>query len=170
MEEAIMKKTTIGVLRDGAIGGFIAYGLISVYFALLNVLAGKSPWSTLEALSTGLFAGTDPGQMIAFNGVHLIVFIVLGIIAAWMIQEVELHPAFWYVVFFISIVGFMLGYVLLSLVAATLANLSPLTVAIGNVFAAIGMGCFLFWRHPQMARAVRDELERDEHEHEYQLT
>lgn len=165
-----MRKTTAGILQDGAIGGFIAYGLISVYFALLNLLAGKSAWSTLEALSTGLFAGTNPGQMIAFNGVHLTVFILLGIIAAFMIQEVELHPAFWYVVFFTSIVGFMLGYVLLSLVAAALADLSPVTVAIGNVLAAVGMGIFLFWRHPQMSRAVREELEREEHEHEYQLT
>jgi hypothetical protein len=135
------------VLEDGAIGGFIAYSLISIYFAVLNVAAGKSPWHTLETLTSGLFSSTTTVQMIAFNSVHLIAFVVLGILAAFMIREVEFHPAFWHVVFFISIVGFMLGYVMLSLVTAALANLSPVTVALGNIFAAVGMATYLFVRH-----------------------
>jgi hypothetical protein len=53
-------------------------------------------------------------------------------------------------------VGFMLGYVLLSLATAALANLNPMTVALGNLVASIGMGVFLFCRHLYMGSSLND--------------
>jgi hypothetical protein len=151
-----MRKHIARVLFDGGIGGFIAYSLISAYFAVLNVAGGKSALHTLQTLSHGVFASSDPGQMIAFNGIHLLAFLMLGIVAALMVEEIELRPAFWYVVFVIAFVGFMLGYVLLSLATAALANLSPITVAFGNLVASVGMGVFLFCRHLYMGSALND--------------
>lgn len=146
-----MKKNVARVLSDGAIGGFIAYALISAYFAAFNVLTGHSAWRTLQTLSDAVFASPGPPQMIAFNGVHMVAFLVLGVIAAFMIQELEVRPAFWYVAFFVSTIGFMLGYVLLSLATSAMANLSPTTVLLGNLIAAIGMGAFLVYRQRQIA-------------------
>lgn len=160
-----MKRSTVDVFQDGAIGGFIGYGLISLYFAALNVLVGKPAWYTVEALGNGLFGNGNPGQMIAFNGLHLAIFLALGVVAAFMIQEIELHPAFWYVVFFASVAGFIVGYVFLTLVTDALADLSPFSVAFGNAVAGVGMGAYLFWRHPQMARAVHDETVREDQEY-----
>ena len=88
-----MQKSTTDVLQDGLLSGVAGYALISVYFALSNLVAGLPALHTIEALGEALFGGTNPGQMIAYNGLHLAVFLVLGVIAALLIREVELHPA-----------------------------------------------------------------------------
>ena len=70
-----MKKTTSDVLQDGLLSGFIGYGLISLYFTLLNLLAGKPAWLTAQTFGDALFPGSFPGPMIAFNGTHLAIYL-----------------------------------------------------------------------------------------------
>ena len=43
--------------------------------------------------------------MIAFYGVHLVAFLSIGILIAFMIQGIDWQAASWYVVSFVSIVG-----------------------------------------------------------------
>lgn len=160
-----MKKTTSDVLQDGLLSGFIGYGLISLYFALLNLLTGKPAWLTAQTFGDALFPGSFPGQMIAYNGAHLALFLVLGVIAAFLIKEVELHPAIWYVAMFVAIAGFILTYSFMTVIAGVVAKIDPVTVITGNVVAAAGMGAFLLLRHPGLARVVREQGEREEAEY-----
>lgn len=160
-----MKKATSDVLQDGLISGFIGYGLISLYFALLNLIAGKPAWLTAQTFGDAFFAGSFPGQMIAYNGAHLAIFLVLGIIAALLIKEVELHPAIWYVAMFVAIAGFIGTYSFMTVIADAVAKIDPVTVITGNVVAAVGMGAFLALRHPRLAQAVREQGAREEAEY-----
>ena len=160
-----MKKATSDVLQDGLVSGFIGYGLISLYYALLNLIGGKPAWLTAQVFGDALFPGSFPGQMIAYNGAHLAVFVVLGVIAAFLIMEVELHPAIWYVAMFVAIAGFIVTYSFMTVIAGEVAKIDPVTVVMGNVVAAVGMGAFLLLRHPGLARAVREQGEREEAEY-----
>jgi hypothetical protein len=157
-----MTKSTADVLQDGALAGVIGYAIISLYFAALNLLLGVSPWYTLETISHALFGPGSPGPLIAYNGLHLVVFLMLGIIAAYMVQEVELHPAFWYAIFFIFISAFMFGYLLLVVLSDALAPLRPATIAVGNGITALAMGGYLLWRHPKMVASVKNEVTRED--------
>ena len=160
-----MRKSTTDVLQDGLLSGLTGYALISVYFAASNLLAGLPALHTVKALGAALFGGTDPGQMIAYNGLHLAIFLALGVIAAVLVYEVELHPAFWYVSFFLTITGFIFGYVFMTVVAGRIAGLDAYSVVVGNVVALAGMGFVLLWRRPAMIRAVQNFANEDEQEY-----
>jgi hypothetical protein len=165
LKEATMKRTTADVWQDGLISGGIGYALISVYFAVSNLVVGLPALDTVESLGAALFGGTNPGQMIAYNGLHLSVFLVLGLIAAVLIHEVELHPALWYLLFFVALAGFIFSYLFMAVVASRIAHLDAYTVAVGNLVAASGTALFLFLRHPGMLRAVRTYSQGEDGEH-----
>ena len=160
-----MKKATVEVWQDGLFSGLVGYALISLYFAASNVVVGLPALHTVESLGAALFGGTNPGQMIAYNGLHFGVFVVLGVIAAALIHEVEMHPALWYVLFFVALAGFIVGYLFMTVVASRIAELDAYTVAVGNLVAALGMGLLLFWRRPGTVRAVRKYSEGEEGEY-----
>lgn len=160
-----MKKGITDVLQDGILSGAAGYALISLYFAASNLVAGLPALHTVDALGTALFEGTNPGQMIAYNGVHLAVFIVLGVIASVLVREVELHPAFWYVLFFVAIAGFIFSYIVMTVVARRIAELDAYSVAVGNLVAGAGMAVVLLLRHPRMAGAVTDAAQEDDQEY-----
>lgn len=154
-----MKSTIAEIWQDGLFSGLVGYAMISLFFAASNLVVGLPAFATMESLGAAVFGGSNPGQMIAYNGVHLVVFLILGMVAAWLFREVELHPAFWYVLFFVTITGFIFSYVLMMLVAGRIAGLDAYSVAVGNLIAAGGMGFFLFWRHPGIVRAVQEYSE-----------
>jgi hypothetical protein len=160
-----MQKSITEVLQDGLLSGLAGYALISIYFAVSNVVAGLPALHTIDALGTALFGGANPGRMIAYNGLHLAVFIVLGVIAAVLIREVELHPAFWYVLLFVGIAGFIFSYVVMTVVARQIAGLDAYSVVVGNLVAAVGVALVLLWRHPKMVRAVREFTAEDDKEY-----
>ncbi|HET9439295.1 MAG TPA: hypothetical protein VFO52_03955 [Longimicrobiales bacterium] len=160
-----MKKNTLDAFQDGAISGFIGYLLLSIYFAVVNLAVGKPAWHTLEALGNALFGTGSPGPLIAYNGLHLAIFLVLGVAAAFLILEIERHPAFWYALFFVFVAGVMVGYILLITIAGPIAGVRPVSMVVGNAIAATGMGSYLFWRHPALTRIVHDEVERDDLEY-----
>ena len=92
------------MLRHGSIAGGMGYLAIVLYYGAFNLLRGRSPVDTVAALGQGLFGDTNQvpviGAIIAYNGLHLVFFLALGIAVAWLLEEVELHPATWYVVLF----------------------------------------------------------------------
>ena len=160
-----MKKSTASVLMDGLLSGILGYAVISVYFAASNIVAGLPALDTIQRLGAGLLGGSDPGHMIAYNGLHLGVFLVLGSIAALLIHEVEMHPAWWYVLFLVAISGFIFSYVFMTVVAGRFAGLDAYSVAVGNLAALLAMGLLLFLRHPGASRAVRDYSQAEEREY-----
>ena len=161
-----MKKSTASVLVDGLLSGLVGYALISVYFAMSNIVAGLPALDTIQNLGAALFGGTSPGLIIAYNGLHLGVFLVLGVVAAVLIHEVELHPAGWYALFFVASAGFIFSYVFMTVVAGRIAGLDAYSVAVGNLVALLGMGMLLFWRRPETVRAKRDFSQGEEHEYQ----
>ena len=100
------------LIADGVITGMIGYGVVASFFVVVNLVTGRSPFHTANLLGAVLFGGADaaaatiePGLVIAFNGVHLAAFLVIGFFAAWLVYETELHPVVWYVAFFLFLIA-----------------------------------------------------------------
>src|SRR5688500_10315158 len=95
-----MKSARLSFLVPGLIAGLLGSFAIVLYYAAFNLLQGRSPLATVGALGSGLFGAAERvsaiGAMIAYNGVHLVFFIALGIGVSWLLYEIELHPALWY--------------------------------------------------------------------------
>jgi hypothetical protein len=151
----IVRQARIDVLKQGMIAGSLGYLAIILYYATANLLTGQSPFHTVAAIGQALFepAAALPAA-IAFNGVHLFAFLMLGWVAAWLIYRVELQPAIWHPALFALIAIFLLTSSVVAIVAGTFAHVSPLVVLIGNLLAAAAVGGYLGWNHPGLERRI----------------
>lgn len=158
-----MKPERARVLTDGFVAGIIGYGATSVFFALVNVLSGRSIFYTAALLGEGLTRvsagapGVGAAPVLAYNGIHLLAFLVIGTAAAWLVHETDRHPEFWFLAFFIGLTGVVFALVFFLLAVPAAGQLPWWSVVLSNLAAAVGMGAFLLRRHPGLWRRVRDE-------------
>lgn len=153
------------VLSEGLIAGFIGYATVIIVYGLVNVATGKSFFYTAALLGRAVIGGFEstpdlaaPGPIIAYNGIHLIAFILIGLGAAWLIAQTERHPAIWYVVFYVFLMGFFVSLVVIRIVAAPVIEALPWgwSVVWVNLAAAVLMGLYLWKAHPRLWREVAE--------------
>ncbi|NIR45652.1 MAG: hypothetical protein GWN99_14730 [Gemmatimonadetes bacterium] len=163
-----MKPERAQVFAQGLVAGLIAYAAVAVFFLLVNVVAGRSPFHTAAALGEALFYGLEdptritiePGPVLAYNGLHLIVSLLAGTIAAWLFFETERHHWLWYFVFFVFIAGFVFSLVFVGAVSVEIAGLVPWwSVAVANVVWVVGLVSYLWYQHRGLVRELMEEQE-----------
>ena len=94
-----MKPDSARVWFEGLVTGFLGYFTIVLFYGLLNLLIGQSFFHTAALLGRGLVeAGPDggipdpAGAILAINGLHLLAFLAIGLVAAWLVMQMERHP------------------------------------------------------------------------------
>ena len=143
---------------QGLVAGLLGYAAVALFFGVVNLVEGDSFFHTAAVLGHGLL-GTDPravdavvapGPVFAYNGVHLLLFLGFGVAAAWMVEEAERHPIFWYLAFFAFLVGFFYDVALMTLFTLPLSagEISLGTVVAANLGAGLAMGAYLVRAHP----------------------
>lgn len=158
------------IVREGFVAGLIGAAAVALWFLLVDTVNGR-PFFTPAMLGQAVFWGqtdpaavralfaSDPEQVFAavigYTAVHVLAFVVVGMIAAALAYEVELFPStLFIVVVFFAIFEFGF-YILLAVFAQPLLGaLTWWNVAIGNGIAAFGMGYYLWRMHPKL----REEL------------
>lgn len=150
-------------LWEGMIAGAIGYAVVALFFVVVNLLQGRAAFHTAEALGLALFYGGaeavgvgHAGPVIAYNGFHLVLFLVLGMAAAWLVAKSEQGPQFWYLASFalLFVVLHMLGVLVVS-AGALGGGLSPVTVLGAGALAGVAMIYYLWRVHPRLRLAVR---------------
>lgn len=151
------------VLTEGLVAGFIGYLVVAVFFAVVNVLMGR-PVLYTAALLGGLLTGTgtDPaavtvqtGPVLAYNAVHLVVFLTAGLLASALILATERRPNLWVLFFLIFVALFMVSAMAFALLIGRVSAGLPWWSLIGaNLAATIAMGAYLVARHPGLPRTV----------------
>jgi hypothetical protein len=134
--------------------GLIGYLAVAVFFIVLDPLLGRGLLYTPALLGATLFYGlTDPamltiqpGPVIAYNGAHLVVFLVLGLIVGELTYaSVRLRRQAWYLVTMVVILVLGHLYVALWVLTEPVRAALPvwmITVA-GLVAVAAMVGCLL---------------------------
>jgi hypothetical protein len=154
-----------GVLLEGAGAGLLAWAVVAVVYALLDMAAGQPPLETAFLLGEAMGAGApgpgeDVGIVLAANGVHLGVCLITGVAAAWMVAAVEHRHTLWYVVFMVFIAGVMLSVVAAGILGVEVAAaLSWAQVGVGNVLGAVAIAGFLGLRHRDLLAGLSSEAE-----------
>ncbi len=157
-------------LWQGLVAGLIGYAAVAIYLAVGSLMAGRSPFYTAALMGGALFYGVRDlagvavaaGPVFAYNGLHLIVFLMLGFMAAWLAQLAERGPHLWYVgVTFYIVVAF-------HLFGATFMLPGPLREAMLNwgtlsagIVGSIAMAAFLIGVHPLLRAEMRDFAAQD---------
>lgn len=155
-----MKPERSAALGQGLIAGMIGYSVFIVFFAVTNFIAGESIFRTAQVLGSALFslgdAANPAAPIIAYNGVHLLASLATGLIASFLVLEVDLHPNLWYIVMFIFMAGLLYSVAVGGIVANEIAGAVRWgEVVIVNLLAAGLSGGYLWKSHPRLKDKVR---------------
>jgi hypothetical protein len=101
-----MRDSTERLWSEGLFTGLIGYATAIAVVGVIDLLAGRSMFYTPALFGATLFYGLDDpyglvvaaGPVLAYNMVHLLAFLVLGLAAAWCAQLAERHPTAQYLV------------------------------------------------------------------------
>jgi hypothetical protein len=154
------------MVRDGLFAGTIAWAVVAVFFAILNLAQGNPAFLTAALLGEALFAGVrdasgvamDPGLIIAFNGLQLVALLAFGFFSAWLAYEAELHPEAWYLAVFAFLGLTVAGFSALLVVTILLGGLVSAWLALAATLLGAGsVVVYLVVNHQPLARAVRDD-------------
>jgi hypothetical protein len=141
--------TSFDTWRRGLVAGAIGCAAVVVLYAGLNALANRNlllaPALLGEALLGRPIGGAiEAAPVFIYTGLHLVVFLILGLFAAWLLLESEPHPKIWYPAFVLLLVVFLnaIGFVLW-LAAPAGPALPAWSVVIGSAAAGILMATYL---------------------------
>jgi hypothetical protein len=150
-----MKSERLWVV-EGLVTGLIGYATVVALFALVNLLRGEALFQTPALLGSALFFGLrepmalepGPAPIIAYNGVHLLVTLFIGLGASWLVFQTERNRPLWFLVFFVFLAGFIYSLVIVGVFAAEIAHvLSWPVILMANLAAGITAGGYLWRRH-----------------------
>jgi hypothetical protein len=154
-----MSKLWYRVWTEGMVAGIVGYAVVDLSFAIVNVLLGRSPFFSAALLGSRLFFGLDDpselviqvGPVLAYNGAHLVVFLGLGFVTAWLANFAERGPSFWYIglVMFLVIVAHVVAAFLV-LTEPLRAVLSAWHVLATTFLATLAMTGYIWWIHPRL--------------------
>lgn len=147
------------VLAEGFITGIIGAGIVAAWFLVLDAIQHE-PLFTPSLLGTVLFRGTDaaaghsavdPGMVAAYTLVHHIAFILVGIVASFLVTEMEHVPPLGIAMVFLFVFFETAFHIfMLTVGQPVLGDIAFWGVAIANLMAATAMAAYLWYRHPRI--------------------
>jgi len=151
------------IIEDGILTGVTGAVVVAVWFLILDMARGRI-FFTPSLLGSVVFLGQSPDQVVsvngfivfAYTGLHVVLFLLAGLVIAWMFSMFEHNPHFG----IITLLLFFLFEAILFTFAAVIfpslmGTIGSLAVASGNLFAAIAMFWFLIRRHPMALTQLR---------------
>lgn len=160
-----MRPDRVEVLTHGLVAGFIGYAAVVIYFAIVNVIGGHSPFHTASTIGAALFyggidpAGTvQPGPVLAYNGVHLAVSLIAGLGSAFLLFEAERHHSLWYFVFFLFLGGFIYVVLFVGALGSEVVHVIPWWFALtGTLVWVSAMAAYLWTQHRGLLKELQEE-------------
>lgn len=92
------------ILLQGTVAGLVASAVSAMVVFVGDLLTGSPAFYTAALLGSSVFYGLeDPaalaiwaGPVLAYNGLHLVAFLLLGTLTAWLAARALRGPEFWY--------------------------------------------------------------------------
>ena len=148
-------------LQDGLIAGFIGGLTVIAVFFVFDALNGQ-PLHTPTVLNALIFEGAEAARTVepeitravAFNAIHVVVWLLAGFAAAWVVTMIESYPAVWYLLF--VAIAFLFGAFLWIEGAFGVPGLGRFQLATGGLLGAAAMSLYLWWRHPGVLSHLDD--------------
>jgi hypothetical protein len=153
------------VLREGTMAGICGYFAVLVVVTALDLLSGRSAFHTAAQLGAWLFhpvedALTGPGwpSALAYNGLHLILSLFVGTVAATMVALSERVMGFWYVALMLLIAAGIYTVGALGAIAVEFKGLTDWSTAIlGTAAWVVGITVYLRFAHPRLVAQMKEE-------------
>lgn len=160
-----MNESRARFILEGLGAGLIGYAVVAALFALLNLVQGHSVFYTAALLGSDLFYGLQspadvviaPGPVLAYNGLHLLGFLVAGLFMRGLVSLAERIPQGWYVVLILFLIVMPHAFGLpVWFRGPVVAEISLWYVVFATSLAALAMGAFFLALHPGLRQAMRE--------------
>jgi hypothetical protein len=151
-------------LREGVVTGIIGAVIVAVWYFIVDLAAGQ-PLHTPNVLGKiflrgDLTPGTArivPQAVVLYTLIHLVLFGLVGVALTWLTHLASRSPALRMGVWIGLLVAFgLFAGETYSLAVASGERFSPWLVIAGSLLGVLGMAGFLWRRHPQLVRSIRD--------------
>ena len=152
------------VMSEGIDVGIIGALAVAIWFLILDTIAGH-PFQTPSLLGqVVLFGNSSPdtsrvvfGAILVYTAFHFAVFALLGMGLVALVHWGEREPAVRYAILPVFLVFEVLFYGLLQVFSERTDELFPFwAVLVANTLAAVCMGAYLWMRHPEFRRLIRE--------------
>ena len=168
MKSRTMSETAL-ICLDGIIAGLIGAAIVAIWFLFMDTVT-RLPLYTPTVLGEGLLLkeqslASNAGELVSlkltviYSGVHGLVFMVLGVIAAYLLllPKRKLHLGIVLIALFAVL---ELGFVGTAFIVAkpVLNELAWPIILTGNFLAAAGMASYLSLRRPATSVYANAEL------------
>jgi hypothetical protein len=151
------------VILHGMAAGLIGYATVVVFFLIADPVGGRSLFHTPALLGGALFYGLHdparleigPGPILAYNGIHFLMFLLLGFVAVWFTRLSERLPMGWVLALNLTVFGLFHVFGAFVFFTEPIRAAIPLATAVGATGLAVGaMTAYILWAHPRL----REEL------------
>lgn len=149
--------------RDVLATGVIGFASVVLVFTVADLIAARPILYTPALLGDALFYGVTrpsevtvaPGPVLAYTSAHLLVFLVLGAVAAGFASIASRHAHVWFLVvnLFILVLTHASG-VVLTLTESLQGIVSAWLVGGATLAAATTMTAYLLWAYPSLRREL----------------
>jgi len=155
---------------EGLITGLIGYMTVVALFIVMNLASGQGLFHTPALLGSALFFGglegggvaAGPAPIIAYNGIHILASLLIGLGAAWLVFQTEKNRPLWYGVFFVFMAGFIYSVVVMGVLATEITHLiSWSAIVAANLLAGVTAGGYLWWRHSLLWKELGEASGRE---------
>jgi hypothetical protein len=155
-------------LKEGVVAGLILYAAVAGFFIAVNLLGGRPAFHTAGLLGEALFGGLrdpgeatlDPGWIVGYNAVHLVVSLILGTAASFIVALIDTHRLAWYGFFFLFLATFVMSLLLMGVLTVELAGvLRWHSVVTGHLAGGVVTWGYLAWAHAEELPALSIEEE-----------
>lgn len=163
-----MHRTRKQLVLDGFIAGLLGYAAVVLLFAFVNLASMRGIFATPEALGRAILGTTDraagPGgamaPILAFNGLHLLVSLALGMLVAFLAEQAETDHGLAYGLVFTAIaVGGFVPIFFGAITVEALHALSWKSAVAGSVAGGLATLGYITWLHRDLVHQLFQEIE-----------
>ena len=156
-------------IREGLVAGLAGAVAVMVWFLIIDMVHGRM-FFTPGALGSALFFGargaaevqTTFETVLGYTGIHVAAFMAAGLLAAALTEAARREPPLLLglVLFFVTLEVLFIG--LIAIMATWLLDaMDWWTIVVGNLVAALVMGGYLLFEHPELRENLTHELEEE---------
>jgi hypothetical protein len=141
--------------------GLIAYAAVAAFYSLFDLLAARGTFYTVNILGRVVFRGVrdaavlqapapiDGGAVFAYDGVHLVLSLLIGVVVVQLASTGERNSALARPMVLVIVGGFVLTIFAMAVLSTPIRPLLPLwSIVLANSLAVVLAGAWLVSRRP----------------------
>lgn len=159
---AVSRPRSLEIAEDGLLAGVLGGLTVALFFLVVDVIEGR-PLFTPSLLGSVVFLGESAESvhgvsipmMFAYTGLHMALFVIAGMIAAFIFAQFESNPPL-AIALILLFVCFEAGFFVFTVALApgVLGVLGAWLVGVANLLSAATMVAYLWWSHPEAVRSL----------------